>query len=67
MLKKYLPNIIEERGATAIETIALAAVVMVVLLAVINYLNGVGGELIKFDLINSIQSQIDTWNDTGYR
>ena len=67
MVKILLRQLQDESGATVIESIALAAIVMMVLLVIINYLNGPGGELIKINLIDSIQTQIDTWNETGYR
>lgn len=56
----------EEEGANSIETIALAAVVLILLTAAFTYLS-TDGRLVAIDAINgAIQAQIGDWRGGAY-
>lgn len=65
MAKKSSVKWGEERGSMALETLALAAVVLLLIAGTYTILTTWGTPVIKESLNSSVERQIERWHDAG--
>lgn len=65
MIKKIALAWNEERGTATMETIALAAVILILIAGIYSVITIWGIPRIKTQLNGSVERQIDRWHDAG--